>query len=891
MNHDGSTARQRLRAKLDKAHEAKAQALAQAKNTALHLMAQHQQVSLEDGLKTLQEMMTRFPDEAMMFKFVRVNFNSLKEQYDVAETESLECIAKEPDKNKQSAFYFVLARIYYKDKPNLEKAVAHIHKAYELYVETGLNLKFDIMYLMARIRIDAGLHQDNDNMLVLEHALTRGYPDLDIHYYLAQGYFQRVLQENTATRAPMIQKAIQNFELSIAKNDHVFDSLFHVAQLYKMEEKISEAMDRLTRAAAINPDQHLPYLLLAQYADNLATAEQYILRAIQCKSDIWLIQSFCGQILYKQGKFSQALAVLQTSESLGPANDPVTAYYFARTCDDLFLKETDEEKAIQYLKFAEERYSKCIDAAYMLEDSLLWRAIVRQRMAINLDAALSDINLAISKNPNRIDCYQARVNILLTMPLLDEACAQVESDTNKIIALNESLVPTSYSVLGTMYFNKKDYQKSLIFLNKALESHAPEAVTFYHRAEILRRNRDFENAILDYTKAIDLNTAMIKSLLGRGICYQYVDQNEQALRDYEKILEFDPKETALYAYMAQLCLELNSLEKGEQYIQRAIQAYPSDPTARRCYVKILYKNNAYDKVIEQLEQIPSDAIDKRFDNMMFYHMYLAKKQYDKALLYHEKTKPDDGFLGSDYIYQGIVCALRYLISQQHSNQALLVQYRDEALTNFFRFYTDDPAFAAKIFNCTMIENLTKFVKKTDKGKLNADWLFSQVFQVFVRYSTVEDIHKHIARPVESTIIRWGDSYPDSSDKKHIRKMKAGYLNQASSLYCYLYKTPEIRRLKLKNKSAYKAIKSVIKDAEICAETGQIGLKYSSDPFDIHVSSISSPYTYHLEAKILGHHNGKGDIRVFGHTVKSETVKSEDDKHSLVVFDRIGKHTV
>ncbi|CAG5076466.1 Similar to TTC1: Tetratricopeptide repeat protein 1 (Homo sapiens) [Cotesia congregata] len=52
--------------------------------------------------------------------------------------------------------------------------------------------------------------------------------------------------------------------------------------------------------------------------------------------------------------------------------------------------------------------------------------------------------------------------------------------------------------------------------------------------------KDFESAIKDCTKAVELNPAYLKAYLRRAQLYEQTDNLDQSLADYKKILELDP---------------------------------------------------------------------------------------------------------------------------------------------------------------------------------------------------------------------------------------------------------------------------------------------------------------------------------------------------------------
>ena len=53
---------------------------------------------------------------------------------------------------------------------------------------------------------------------------------------------------------------------------------------------------------------------------------------------------------------------------------------------------------------------------------------------------------------------------------------------------------------------------------------------------------EFEEAIRDCSKAIDLNPEYMRALMRRAELYERTEKLDEALTDYQKILELDPSQ-------------------------------------------------------------------------------------------------------------------------------------------------------------------------------------------------------------------------------------------------------------------------------------------------------------------------------------------------------------
>ena len=64
---------------------------------------------------------------------------------------------------------------------------------------------------------------------------------------------------------------------------------------------------------------------------------------------------------------------------------------------------------------------------------------------------------------------------------------------------------------------------------------------------MLLYQEDYEESIRDCTKALDLHPVYMKALMRRAELYEKTDKLDEALIDYQKIVELDPSQHAARA--------------------------------------------------------------------------------------------------------------------------------------------------------------------------------------------------------------------------------------------------------------------------------------------------------------------------------------------------------
>lgn len=99
---------------------------------------------------------------------------------------------------------------------------------------------------------------------------------------------------------------------------------------------------------------------------------------------------------------------------------------------------------------------------------------------------------------------------------------------------------------GVQFDNEGKYDQAIIEFNKAIEINPKYADTFNRRGLVYSNLKKYEQAINDYTAAIQLNPKYTDAYNNRGVVYFELDQSDKAISDYTKAIEIDPKYAKAY---------------------------------------------------------------------------------------------------------------------------------------------------------------------------------------------------------------------------------------------------------------------------------------------------------------------------------------------------------
>ena len=93
---------------------------------------------------------------------------------------------------------------------------------------------------------------------------------------------------------------------------------------------------------------------------------------------------------------------------------------------------------------------------------------------------------------------------------------------------------------GVIYHYKKELDKAIIKLSKAIEIGSRNAMAYNDRGNVYYAKGQYDKAISDYNKAIEINPKFAAAYINRGYAYYYKGQYDQAISDYNKAIEINP---------------------------------------------------------------------------------------------------------------------------------------------------------------------------------------------------------------------------------------------------------------------------------------------------------------------------------------------------------------
>lgn len=222
---------------------------------------------------------------------------------------------------------------------------------------------------------------------------------------------------------------------------------------------------------------------------------------------------------------------------------------------------------------------------------------------------------------------------------------------------------------GANFQLEKHIAKTMVYAEKAIAVDPFNFIGYYTRALVWADRKDYEKAIKDYTKAIELNLDFANAYYYRGLVWQNLNKNNKAIADFDKAIECYSKTIKINSKDAELYLRRGNVWYNKMAFGKAIEDYDiaikinsdfADAYYSRglAWVAINGKDNekaiAYDKAIEDYTK--AIKLKPNYAYVYYYdrgNAWRAKKRYEKAIADYTKAIKKKSRFENAYYYRGL----------------------------------------------------------------------------------------------------------------------------------------------------------------------------------------------------------------------------------------------
>ena len=190
---------------------------------------------------------------------------------------------------------------------------------------------------------------------------------------------------------------------------------------------------------------------------------------------------------------------------------------------------------------------------------------------------------------------------------------------------------------GIAYANKGDFDSAIADYDKALELKPDDADVFYNRGNSHEKKGEIDKAIADYDKAIELKPDDGYAFYNRGFAYENKGDFDSAIANFDKALELKPDDGDAFGNRGLAYANKGDFDRAIADYNKAVEIYP-DYEAAFFNRGLAYENKGdFDRAIADLDKAlelkPGDAfvLKGRADT------YKKMNRLDEAIADYEKA--------------------------------------------------------------------------------------------------------------------------------------------------------------------------------------------------------------------------------------------------------------
>ena len=192
------------------------------------------------------------------------------------------------------------------------------------------------------------------------------------------------------------------------------------------------------------------------------------------------------------------------------------------------------------------------------------------------DATIAYLDSLINEISDYMEAYMVRGELFKELGRYQEAI----SDIDKAITINPSN-PISYNLRGISCIESGgDINKALDDFNKAISIDANYVGAYTNRGNVYLKMREFQNAVRDCTKAIELSRGSeFVPYNNRGLAYFHMKEFAKALNDFDNVIKLNPENADAYMRRGGCHGELGNLQGAISDFEKFIAIDPDNKNA------------------------------------------------------------------------------------------------------------------------------------------------------------------------------------------------------------------------------------------------------------------------------------------------------------------------
>jgi tetratricopeptide (TPR) repeat protein len=198
---------------------------------------------------------------------------------------------------------------------------------------------------------------------------------------------------------------------------------------------------------------------------------------------------------------------------------------------------------------------------------------------------------------------------------------------------------TAYRFRANIYALANDYKRVVLDLNKCLEldpkKYGQDAALYQNRGEAYHQLGRPKEALEDFEKALNLNPRYVLALVNRGKTYVALRKYDLAFKDYDMAVEFEPTNDFPLFWRGVLYYSTGKLSPGLEDLMKVVELNPGHVFAHLLITGVYSRQNDMEAACGWLKKTVAAAKKTGFKDWDYLKTTKEFENVRKAACYNE----------------------------------------------------------------------------------------------------------------------------------------------------------------------------------------------------------------------------------------------------------------
>lgn len=417
--------------------------------------------------------------------------------------------------------------------------------------------------------------------------------------------------------------ALQYAEKSLSKNPKNVDSLILMGKLFAARKRPQKAVSYYRRALAIDRKIEEVYTIMAREYLTLSDRGSSIQTLKTCLYEIpdsMACLYYIATIQLQFKNFNEALKYFSMIRELNPENPKIL-----QTIGEIYLQKKNYKKAIDV--FSQLKAMNPDDLTQSIRLGLIYYELKQNEQAIQEF-------LTVHKRFPKSD----RINYFLGLLYQEKKEYDLALDHFNKIRANSPFFKEAFNRIIYLSRLKGDVNSTVNLLDKKISKKDQTAQFYNLKISLLVFDGDYKKALSVANQGLSRFPNSLNLLFHRGIILEKLDRWEESKKDFNKIIETQPKSAKAYNYLGYTMLERGEdVDESMRLIQMAVKMSPKDGHIIDSLAWAYFKKRDYPKALNLL--FKADRLKPNEPTILEHlgDVYFSMKNKRKARFYFEKA--------------------------------------------------------------------------------------------------------------------------------------------------------------------------------------------------------------------------------------------------------------